>query len=34
MAQAANSGKYNLPRREGSSHRTVLPGVVHTNMTA
>jgi hypothetical protein len=33
MARAADSGDYNLPRREGSSHRTVLPGVVHTNMT-
>jgi hypothetical protein len=33
MAQAADSGDYDLPRREGSSHRTVLPGVVHTNMT-
>ncbi len=33
MAQAADSGGYDLPRREGSSHRTVLPGVVHTNMT-
>ena len=33
MAQAADSGEYDLPRREGSSHRTVLPGVVHTNMT-
>ncbi len=26
MAQAADSGEYKLPRREGSSHRTVLPG--------
>lgn len=33
MAQAADSGDYELPRREGSSHRTALPGVVHTNMT-
>jgi hypothetical protein len=33
LAQAADSGEYELPRREGSSHRTMLPGVVHTNMT-
>jgi hypothetical protein len=33
MAEAADSGRYRLPRREGSSHRTVLPGVVHTNLT-
>jgi hypothetical protein len=33
MAEAAESGRYQLPRREGSVHRTVLPGVVHTNLT-
>ncbi|MBE1489684.1 FAD-dependent oxidoreductase [Plantactinospora soyae] len=33
MAEAADSGRYRLPRREGSVHRTVLPGVVHTNLT-
>ena len=33
MAEAAESGRYELPRREGSSHRTVVPGVVHTNLT-
>ena len=33
MAQAADSGDYRLPRLEGSAHRTVLPGVVHTNLT-
>jgi hypothetical protein len=33
MAEAAASGRYDLPRREGSVHRTVLPGVVHTNLT-
>jgi FAD dependent oxidoreductase len=33
MAEAADSGRYGLPRREGSSHRTMLPGVVHTNLT-
>jgi hypothetical protein len=33
MEQAARSGAYDLPRHEGSSHRTVLPGVVHTNLT-
>lgn len=33
MAKAAESGRYQLPRREGSVHRTVLPGVVHTNLT-
>lgn len=32
MAAAAEQG-YDLPRREGSAHRTCLPGVVHTNMT-
>ena len=33
MAEAADAGDYALPRREGSSHRTVLDGVVHTNLT-
>jgi hypothetical protein len=33
MGEAAESGRYDLPRREGSSHRTVVPGVVHTNLT-
>lgn len=33
MAEAAGSGRYQLPRVEGSSHVTVLPGVRHTNMT-
>jgi hypothetical protein len=33
MAEAGESGRYELPRREGSSHRTVLAGVVHTNLT-
>ena len=29
----SGAGSYHLPRREGSVHRTVLPGVVHTNLT-
>ncbi|NJC72911.1 FAD-dependent oxidoreductase [Planosporangium thailandense] len=33
MRDAAASGEFELPRTEGSAHRTVLPGVVHTNMT-
>jgi hypothetical protein len=33
MRTAAESGDYRLPRREGSVHRTVLDGVVHTNLT-
>jgi FAD dependent oxidoreductase len=33
MADAAASGAYRLPRLEGSVHRTVLDGVVHTNLT-
>lgn len=33
MAKAADTGDYLLPRREGSVHRTVLDGVVHTNLT-
>ncbi|MEJ3747553.1 FAD-dependent oxidoreductase [Actinomycetes bacterium KLBMP 9797] len=30
---ASSASAYRLPRREGSVHRTVLPGVVHTNLT-
>jgi hypothetical protein len=33
MRVAAEAGDYRLPRREGSVHRTVLEGVVHTNLT-
>ncbi|NHF62333.1 FAD-dependent oxidoreductase [Microcella pacifica] len=33
LQDAAASGAYRLPRREGSSHHTVLPGVFHTNLT-
>jgi hypothetical protein len=33
MAEAAETGLFELPRREGSAHRTMLPGVFHTNMT-
>lgn len=33
MRAAAESGDFALPRTEGSAHRTVLPGVVHTNLT-
>ena len=33
MREADASGDYRLPRLEGSSHHTVLPGVYHTNMT-
>jgi glycine/D-amino acid oxidase-like deaminating enzyme len=33
MAQAIDSGDYDLPRREGSAHITPLPGVMVTNMT-
>jgi hypothetical protein len=33
MIAAAADGLYRLPRLEGSAHRTVLPGVFHTNMT-
>ena len=33
MEEAANSGVYKLPRREGSWHITTLDGVVHTIMT-
>jgi len=33
MAEAAQSGQYDLPRREGSDHVTPIPGVMATNMT-
>lgn len=33
MARAAESGKYDLPRREGSDHRTPVRNMVATNMT-
>jgi hypothetical protein len=33
MAQATQSGQYDLPRREGSDHATPIPGVMATNMT-
>lgn len=33
MAEAIASGRYRLPRREGSVHITPLPGVMATNMT-
>ena len=33
MAGAAESGDYDLPRRDGSDHATPLPGVVATIMT-
>ena len=33
IAEAADSGDYLLPRREGSAHVTLLPGVRHTNLT-
>jgi glycine/D-amino acid oxidase-like deaminating enzyme len=33
MAEAAATGMFELPRLEGSAHRTMLPGVFHTNMT-
>ena len=33
MAEAAESGEYDLPRREGSDHITPIPGVVATVMT-
>lgn len=32
MKQANHSGKYHLPREEGSVHITTLPGVMATNM--
>ncbi len=33
MEEAASSGKYQLPRREGSWHITTQAGVIHTIMT-
>ena len=33
MAEAADSGTYRLPRREGSWHPTTQDGVIHTIMT-
>jgi len=33
MSEAAASGDYDLPRREGSAHVTPFPHVMHTNMT-
>lgn len=33
MHEAADHGRYDLPRLEGSAHHTVIPGVFHTNMT-
>ncbi len=33
MEEAANSGLYRLPRREGSGHITTQEGVIHTIMT-
>lgn len=33
MQEAAESGDYQLPRRDGSSHITPFTGVMHTNMT-
>jgi hypothetical protein len=33
MSEAAHSGRYDLPRREGSDHGTPIPGVMATNMT-
>ncbi|HEX7473590.1 MAG TPA: FAD-dependent oxidoreductase [Candidatus Limnocylindrales bacterium] len=33
MAEAAESGAYDLPRREGSDHPTPIPGVTATIMT-
>jgi FAD dependent oxidoreductase len=33
MAEAGATGRFELPRLEGSAHRTTLPGVFHTNMT-
>ncbi|MGE5114828.1 MAG: FAD-dependent oxidoreductase [Acidobacteriaceae bacterium] len=33
MAEGARSGKYDLPRREGSDHVTPIAGVMATNMT-
>ena len=33
MGRAADSGDYELPRREGSDHRTPVPGMIATVMT-
>lgn len=33
MANAGQSGRFNLPRREGSDHATPIPGVIATNLT-
>ena len=33
MAEAAGSGEYDLPRREGSDHITPIDGVIATVMT-
>ena len=33
MREAAETGAYELPRREGSAHITPFEGVMHTNMT-
>jgi ribulose 1,5-bisphosphate synthetase/thiazole synthase len=33
MAEAIDSGRFDLPRREGSVHITPVPGVMATNMT-
>jgi hypothetical protein len=33
MATAAESGRFNLPRREGSDHATPVKGMMATNMT-
>ena len=33
MAEAAASGEYALPRREGSDHITPVPGMTATVMT-
>lgn len=33
MAAAAQSGEFDLPRREGSDHVTPVPGLMATNMT-
>jgi FAD dependent oxidoreductase len=33
MAAAAESGEFDLPRREGSDHVTTIPGMMATNMT-
>ena len=33
MAEAIQSGKYHLPRKEGSIHITPFPGIMATNMT-